>query len=51
MNLGASLGITPCKKIPLAFAVGLINLTTYSADKPALVFVAGFPLSLNRNKL
>lgn len=50
VNLGASFGITPFK-IPLAFAVGVVNLTTYSADKPALVFVAGYPLSLNRNKL
>lgn len=50
VNLGASFGVTPFK-IPLAFAVGVVNLTTYSADKPALVFVAGYPLSLNRNKL
>ena len=50
VNLGASFGITPFK-IPLAFAVGAVNLTTYSADKPALVFIAGYPLSLNRNKL
>lgn len=52
MNLGFSFGVNPFKgPIPLSFGIGVTNLTSYSADKPTMIFSFGFPLSLNRNTL
>jgi hypothetical protein len=47
LNLGLSAGIRPFK-IPLSLSVGVTNLTGYSADKPNMLFSAGFPLSLTK---
>jgi hypothetical protein len=47
MNLGFSFGVRPFKS-PLSFGVGVANLTSYSSNKPNMVFSIGYPLSLNR---
>jgi hypothetical protein len=46
-NLGLCIGTRPFKNA-LCFGVGVTNLTSYSADKPNMVFTIGYPLSLNR---
>ncbi len=46
VNLGFSLGIRPFIKSALSMGIGLTNLTSYSSDKPSLVFSFGYPLSL-----
>ncbi|RYU89620.1 hypothetical protein EWM62_15010 [Mucilaginibacter terrigena] len=47
VNLGFSLGVKPFKT-PLSVGLGVTNLTSYSSDKPNMVFSIGYPLSLVR---
>jgi len=47
MNLGFSLGIKPFEN-PLAFGIGLTNVTRYSSDKINSSFVISYPLSVRR---
>lgn len=47
MNLGCSFGIKPFEK-PLAFGIGLTNLTRFSSDKVNASFVICYPLSIKR---
>ena len=47
-NLALSAGVRPFKT-PLSFSVGASNLVpSYSGDKVSMVFMVGFPLSINR---
>lgn len=47
MNLGCSFGLKPFEK-PLAFGIGLTNLTRFSSDKVNATFVICYPLSIKR---
>lgn len=46
-NLGFSLGIKPLDNT-LAVGIGATDLTRYSSDKAAFVFVLSYPLSVKR---
>jgi hypothetical protein len=46
VNLGFSTGIRPFVKSALSLGIGVTNLTSYSSDKPSMVFSIGYPLSL-----
>lgn len=47
MNLGFSVGLHPFKNL-FSVGIGITNLTGYSADKPNMVFIIGYPLSLTK---
>lgn len=47
MNLGLSVGMHPFKNL-FSFGVGVTNLTRNTSDKPNMVFVIGYPLSLTK---
>ena len=46
-NLGFSAGVRPFK-MPVSLAVGVTNVTRYSAEKANMVFSLGVPLNLTR---